>query len=944
VLDLKKVWLIRRYQAQGVVGAAHGEEPPLHAPRPLEAPLHAPRPLEKEPTLPPPRSLEEKLELSFEFLKENDSALVIPLKEPVRQGEVVTIELEFVMNLHEVAGRWGYYSGVTFLTNWLPVLAYYDDESWHPTPYVVWHQPFYNEAGVYTARLTVAADQKVACTAAVDEEKRLDDGRRQLDFTPCYARDFAILCSARFREYKAQAGGVEVRCLAFPEHEFYARAMLEMACKALPTFVEWFGPFPYPHFTIVESVFGWHNNECAGLLMIDERIFGMPHLARAFVDYLITQGLSHQWWYNVVGTNGFSETWMDEGPATYFAYRLMKAKYGSNDPLVTYPKGLKWLPNIRRNDYRYFNLYGTLGRGEAAATVQDIPTYGHIVDLYSMCYERGSKLFGMIEARLGEKRFFEFLRVITSRYQFRILRVRDFQHELEVFSHQSWEAFFEQWVFGAGLSDWCIDSVSVVAAKGCSAALPNLHSWMHPKEPCTATIVVKQNADLNEPTTVGICLDGSESYQVRLPVLPFKAETRLDNPPAVIKSLGPNRVQIEVELPRRPTQVAVDPEQLLVDSNPVNNFWKPRFNIRYSPLYTFLDETDLTNSYDRWNIIFGPWIFAPTYDNPWFTRSTRFGARLGAYRTASFEGGVYAAYRTDYRDFVEGVDGILDHFPWNHTEVGFVFERRLVGTLRGETQANRGVLYGRYVIDYGSSLYLPPFQYVEAFTTIQDDLLPTAIETVPGGQRFKHQSVAGGHYHINYLTPYWDAEGGFSGDISYAGGVTLPGVHEGIKGSQQLLGQFVYVQSLPDFLGNWLSSSRLAMRAYGAYGLPSNIEYFALGGSELFRGFNLAQRQGSSLWVGSAEWRFPIARNLTWSCFDHALALKNIYGAAFCDVGNVYLLGQSVGGLAEAVGFGLRLDMAWFTFMERTIFRFDTAKTVNSNTPMQYWFGIEHPY
>jgi hemolysin activation/secretion protein len=126
--------------------------------------------------------------------------------------------------------------------------------------------------------------------------------------------------------------------------------------------------------------------------------------------------------------------------------------------------------------------------------------------------------------------------------------------------------------------------------------------------------------------------------------------------------------------------------------------------------------------------------------------------------------------------------------------------------------------------------------------------------------------------------------------------------------------------------------------------LPNYVQYFALGGSELFRGFSLAQRQGSALWVGSVEWRFPVIRNLNWSCFDHALNLRSIYAATFCDVGNVYLSGQSVGGTAEAVGAGLRLDVAWFTFVERTIFRVDAAKPINSAAPMQIWAGIEHPF
>jgi hypothetical protein len=51
-----------------------------------------------------------------------------------------------------------------------------------------------------------------------------------------------------------------------------------------------------------------------------------------------------------------------------------------------------------------------------------------------------------------------------------------------------------------------------------------------------------------------------------------------------------------------------------------------------------------------------------------------------------------------------------------------------------------------------------------------------------------------------------------------------------------------------------------------------------------------------------------------------------------------------VGNIAEAVGAGLRLDLAWFTFVERTIFRLDMAKAVNVGTPMQFWMAIEHPF
>jgi hypothetical protein len=40
----------------------------------------------------------------------------------------------------------------------------------------------------------------------------------------------------------------------------------------------------------------------------------------------------------------------------------------------------------------------------------------------------------------------------------------------------------------------------------------------------------------------------------------------------------------------------------------------------------------------------------------------------------------------------------------------------------------------------------------------------------------------------------------------------------------------------------------------------------------------------------------------------------------------------------------LLLDLAWCTFVERTILRFDAAKTVNADTPPQFWVALEHPF
>src|SRR5690606_5084091 len=101
-------------------------------------------------------------ELPFTYRADNVTALVVPLPRPVRKGESVTVELEYVLDLPPKQGRWGQWpvhpdtqaalpETVTQLSSWMPVLAYYDDSGWHPTPFVPWHQPFFNEAGLFAA-------------------------------------------------------------------------------------------------------------------------------------------------------------------------------------------------------------------------------------------------------------------------------------------------------------------------------------------------------------------------------------------------------------------------------------------------------------------------------------------------------------------------------------------------------------------------------------------------------------------------------------------------------------------------------------------------------------------------------------------------------------------------------------------------------------------------
>jgi hypothetical protein len=904
-----------------------------------------------------PHGARPEADLPFAFQEKIDTALEVQLPGPLGEGESVTLELAFTLRLPQKQGRWGQWHGVTFLAQWLPVVAVYDAGGWEPTPFIPWHQPFFNEAGVYTARVTLPEGQKLASSGVAVAERDRGDGWREVDIQAGPVRDFALFCCDRFEEHFAQVGRVRVRCLALPEHAFYGRQMVKTVCEALPVYERWFGPFPYAQFTVVESYFGWNGNECGGLVMIDARIFALPHMAHAFVDELLSHELCHQWWYNAVGTNGYAETWMDEGLAVYFSHRLMDRKYGKNNKLLDWPAGLGWLPNIRRDDYRYYTLLGVVARAEDSPTVQDMPAFKHLVNLSAMTYDRGGKIVGMIEDRLGEAAFLDFMRGVYAKYYFRILRVADFRRELEAYTGRSWEQFFADWLYSKGMTDWCVEKVKIVPAAGGRPHLLGGRTFLGalrrpcpgPPEPCRAVVYLRQKGQILEQTVLGVCLDGSDHYQVRVPILPQVPVLYLDDPPARVESLGEGRVRVEVALPSRPTQIAVDPDQVLVDRNPANNLWKPAVRVRLTPLYFELDETDLTNAYDRLNLLFGPWVYGATYQDPWYTRSAMAGLRFGVYRTQELYGGAYLAYRTDDRNLVAGVDGLLDHWPWPHTQVGFNVERSLA-TLAGEDNAeSRGVVYGRWIFNYSSSLYLPPIDYVDLFEAVQNRLLPNPRYPTAGADPFNAQTVTGLHYHLDYLTPYWDPEAGFALDVTAQEGMPVLGESRPLH---QVFGQVSAVKGMPGWLTwtkdvpglRWVAETRLAGRLYGAAALPDNAQVFTLGGADHFRGFDLSERQGNLVWLASVEARVPLARDLDWDCCDHVAGLRNIWAAVFYDVGDAYLNNRSMGPVAHAAGLGLRFDVAWFSLIERTVFRLDVAEALGTHTPVQVWIGVRQPF
>ena len=569
---------------------------------------------------------------------------------------------------------------------------------------------------------------------------------------------------------------------------------------------------------------------------------------------------------------------------------------------------------------------------------QDLPEYGHLYGLFTGAYDRGSKVFGMIEAQLGEAAFLDFTRLVVAKYGWRVLEAADYRRELEAYTGRDWGQYFDRWVYGKGLTDWELVRVEE-SVEPVPRAATRPAGW-HPTGPTRrVTLLVRQTRAFDEPTTIRVATAGGGMLTV--PLLPTNTPLAIPEHNTRITPVGDHTWKVTLDAPGEVEQVRIDPDNVLLDADPGNNAWHPHVHARVTPLYTMLDETDLTSDPTAWNVLAGPWVWGASYPDPWYTRSTMVGLRAGVNRPQKLRTGVYAAYRTDFRDIVLGADAII---PGRMQETGFNYEVRVggpYGRTDGAGSPQRASAYHRWVLKQSSSLYLHPMVYHEVFANYEDNFLPFARNFTPGAERWQRAWTLGWHFRANLYTPYWDPETGMWFDFSAgAGQVELQDWEATGNARAELAG----VQSLPDWAGP-LRHARVAARVLGQGAFPDRAQLFALGGGRLFRGYDLAERQGSALWVGNLELRYPVVQNVIWDALDHTIGARNVWVVGFYDVGDVYANGRSVGGqVAHALGVGGRVDVAIFSFIERATLRFDVAKTVNDNTPFQFWFGVQHAF
>jgi len=300
--------------------------------------------------------------------------------------------------------------------------------------------------------MTVPEKNIVGATGLLVEKKANGDGTAMHFYHAEDVHDFAWTTSPEFVEFTGRTQDVDIRVLLQPDHADQGIRHLEAAKAAVEYFQNWYGDYPFPNLTVVDPRRGAAGS--GGMeyptLITAGTAYGLPEGMR-FVELVIIHEFGHNFWYHLLASNEFEESWMDEGINTYTEIQIMNDKYGPVGDAINF-LGLK-LNSLQQHRAQY------LFNADIDPTVRRVWDYYSNGSLFTNSYAKPGVLLTTLQNYLGKETMAKLMRAYVERWRFKHPKTRDFINVANEASGQNLDWFFEQALFSNATLDYSVDRV-----------------------------------------------------------------------------------------------------------------------------------------------------------------------------------------------------------------------------------------------------------------------------------------------------------------------------------------------------------------------------------------------------------------------------------------------------------------------------------------------------
>lgn len=384
--------------------------------------------------------------------KTEGTILEVKLAKPILPGTKTTLDMDFKSQVPVQIRRSGRNSaeGISYsMSQWYPKLSEYDDEGWHPDPYV--GREFYGVWGDFDVSIKMDKNYVIGSTGLLQNPQQVGHGyenknaemklpqgdKLTWNFVAKDVHDFAWGADPDYVHETLQVPNGPLLHFLYQPEQKYSPTWKEMQPYMSRFFVEMsrrFGKYPYPQFTFIQG--GDGGMEYPMLTLITgNRSLG------SLVGVSVHEAI-HNWYYGVLASNEAKYPWMDEGFTTYASEELMDFLFEKNNP------------NRQLGNYKQYFYIDSVGMREVMCTHGD---WYHTNTAYGIAaYPSGAVFLNQLSYIVGQEKFDAGMLRYFEEWKFKHPRPQDFIHVMEKTSGMVLQWYLEQFIFSMNSVDYAL--------------------------------------------------------------------------------------------------------------------------------------------------------------------------------------------------------------------------------------------------------------------------------------------------------------------------------------------------------------------------------------------------------------------------------------------------------------------------------------------------------
>jgi aminopeptidase N len=224
----------------------------------------------------------------------------------------------------------------------------------------------------------------------------------------------------------------------------YAAHGFAPAAPVVKFFSRVVAPYPYEKLALIVGATRFGGMENSSAIVFPSNLFEPrkePQVTsrrfniRQGLEEVIAHEIAHQWFGDSVTEKTWSDLWLSEGFATYFAGLFLEHEEGE----------AVFRDYMKRDAEEYFSY-----ERERRAPIFDAETEDLFKLLNANNYQKGAWVLHMLRGRVGDRAFFNGIRAYYIAHRNSTATSEDLRAALERSSGTDLKEFFARWIYGAG--------------------------------------------------------------------------------------------------------------------------------------------------------------------------------------------------------------------------------------------------------------------------------------------------------------------------------------------------------------------------------------------------------------------------------------------------------------------------------------------------------------